>query len=171
VAFEPPVTELLPDRERWRAFIAELYDTYRSEGISAAGQKFGEGTGLAGGGEPDESEPRSEPDPEVMAAMARMGENIGFWFVHVLRPSFMGYAPDIAKLRAALGRSSADRPPPAGQLDQYRDVGQNPALTPPQRQVLDLLGIPQTAYISSLPGAEPGWNVREVSYNDEINRV
>ena len=76
VAFEPPVIELLADRERWRAFIEELHDTYQREGVGAAGQKFGEAVGLTGGGEPDESEPQGEPDPEVMAAMARMGENM-----------------------------------------------------------------------------------------------
>ncbi len=26
VAFEPPVTEVLPDRERWRAFCGDLHD-------------------------------------------------------------------------------------------------------------------------------------------------
>jgi pimeloyl-ACP methyl ester carboxylesterase len=100
VAFEPPVSELLPDRERWRAFIEELYDIYRSEGVLPALQKFGEGTGMGGGGEHDESEPQGEPDPDTAAAMARMGENIDFWFAHVMRPTFLGYAPDIARLRA-----------------------------------------------------------------------
>src|ERR671912_145721 len=33
VAFEPPVTELLPDRERWRAFFDDLHDTYRAQGL------------------------------------------------------------------------------------------------------------------------------------------
>jgi len=100
VAFEPPVIELLADREWWRAVIEELHDTYQQEGVGAAGQKFGAAVGLTGGGEPDEPEPQGEPDPEVMAAMARMGENMDFWLAHVMRPSFLGYAPDIAKLRA-----------------------------------------------------------------------
>jgi pimeloyl-ACP methyl ester carboxylesterase len=116
VAFEPPVIELLADREWWRAVIEELHDTYQQEGVGAAGQKFGAAVGLTGGGEPDEPEPQGEPDPEVMAAMARMGENMDFWLAHVMRPSFLGYAPDIAKLRAgptrivvAIGDASGPR--------------------------------------------------------------
>jgi pimeloyl-ACP methyl ester carboxylesterase len=116
VAFEPPVIELLADRDRWRAFVEQLHDTYQREGVAAAGQRFAEAVGLTGGGEPDEPEPRGEPDPEVMAAMARMGENMGFWLAHVMRPSFLGYAPDIARLRAgptrmvvAVGEASGPR--------------------------------------------------------------
>jgi pimeloyl-ACP methyl ester carboxylesterase len=99
VVFEPPVTELLSDRERWRAFVEELYDSYHGQGVSSALRKFGEGMGVEGE-EPDESEPQDEPDPEATAAMARMGENMDFWFAHVMRPSFLGDEPDIAKLRA-----------------------------------------------------------------------
>jgi hypothetical protein len=33
--------------------------------------------------------------------MARMEGNLGFWLAHVVRPSFLGYAPDIPRLRAA----------------------------------------------------------------------
>jgi hypothetical protein len=51
VAFEPPLTELLADRERWRAFYDDLSATYRSDGLVPALQKFGEATGI-GGGEP-----------------------------------------------------------------------------------------------------------------------
>lgn len=96
VAFEPPVTELLPDRERWRAFYEELHDVYRTQGLAPALQRFGEGAGL-GGGEPQ----GPDPDPETVAAMARMEGNLGFWLAHVVRPSFLGYAPDIPRLRAA----------------------------------------------------------------------
>ena len=31
VAHEPPVVELLPDRERWRALLSDIYDTYRKQ--------------------------------------------------------------------------------------------------------------------------------------------
>src|SRR5215207_7693493 len=60
VAFEPPVTELLPDRDRWRAFFDDLHDTYRTEGLYPALHMFAEGAGL-GGGEP----PDPDPDPET----------------------------------------------------------------------------------------------------------
>jgi pimeloyl-ACP methyl ester carboxylesterase len=99
VTFEPPLTELLPDRERWRAFIEELHATYRSDGLYPALEKFGEGVGLSGEGQ-DEPAPPGDPDPEVAAAIGRMGANMEFWLEHVVRPSFMGYRPDIGKLRA-----------------------------------------------------------------------
>ena len=99
VAFEPPVTELLPDRERWRAFFDDLHDTYRTEGLYPALHKFAEGAGL-GGGEP----PDPDPDPETTAAMARIDQNLDRWLSHVVRPSFLGWAPDIPRLRAGPAR-------------------------------------------------------------------
>jgi pimeloyl-ACP methyl ester carboxylesterase len=95
VAFEPPVTEVLGDRERWRAFYEELHDTYRAKGLYPALELFGERAGLGGGdpGAPD-------PDPEVAAAMARIDQNLDFWLAHLVRPSFLGYAPDTAALAA-----------------------------------------------------------------------
>ena len=99
VAFEPPLTELLPDRERWRVFIEELHQTYRRDGLHPALQRFGEGVGL--GAEEEPEPPRQgDPDPEVAAALRRMGANMDFWLEHVVRPSFMGYRPDIGRLRA-----------------------------------------------------------------------
>jgi pimeloyl-ACP methyl ester carboxylesterase len=98
VVFEPPATELLPDRERWRAFYEGLHDTYRGQGLYPALHQFGEAAGL--GGEP----PDPDPDPETAAAMARMEQNLDFWLAHVLRPSFLGYTPEIARLRAVPAR-------------------------------------------------------------------
>jgi pimeloyl-ACP methyl ester carboxylesterase len=95
IAFEPPLTELLPDRERWHAFYAELHATYRDEGLHPALHRFAEAVGLGG-----EEPPQGDPDPEVTASMARMGGNMDFWLAQVIRPSFLGYTPDIARLRA-----------------------------------------------------------------------
>jgi pimeloyl-ACP methyl ester carboxylesterase len=97
VVFEPPATELLPDRERWRAFYDDLHDTYRTQGLSPALHRFAEAAGLGGGEPPD-------PDPETTAAMARMDQNLDFWLAHVVRPSFLGFTPDIPALRATSTR-------------------------------------------------------------------
>jgi pimeloyl-ACP methyl ester carboxylesterase len=99
VAFEPPLTELLPDRERWRAFYEDLHATYRSDGLGPALQRFAEAVGLGG-----EEPPQGDPDPEVTASMARMGGNVDFWLSHVIRPSFLASIPDIAALRAGPAR-------------------------------------------------------------------
>jgi pimeloyl-ACP methyl ester carboxylesterase len=99
VVFEPPATELLPDRERWRVFYEDLHDTYRSQGLYPALHQFGEAAGLDGGEPPD-----LDPDPETAAAMARMEQNLDFWLAHVVRPSFLGYTPQLTRLRAAPAR-------------------------------------------------------------------
>jgi pimeloyl-ACP methyl ester carboxylesterase len=98
VAFEPPLTELLPDRERWRAFYEDLHATYGRDGLGPALQKFAAEVGLEG------EEPQGDPDPEVTASLARMGGNMDLWLSHVIRPSFLAYTPDIAKLRAGPAR-------------------------------------------------------------------
>jgi pimeloyl-ACP methyl ester carboxylesterase len=99
VAFEPPVTQVLPDRERWRAFFEDLHDTYRAQGLYPALGAFAEAAGL-GGGEP----PDPDPDPETAAAMARIDQNLDVWLAHVVRPSFFGYAPDLDRLRSGPAR-------------------------------------------------------------------
>jgi pimeloyl-ACP methyl ester carboxylesterase len=99
VAFEPPVTEVLPDRERWRAFFEDLHDTYRTQGLYPALGAFAEAAGL-GGGEP----PDPDPDPETAAAMARIDQNLDVWLAHVVRPSFFGYVPDLDRLRSGPAR-------------------------------------------------------------------
>jgi hypothetical protein len=54
------------------------------------------------GAGPARGEPQGpDPDPETVAAMARMEGNLGLWLAHVVRPTFLGYAPDIPRLRAA----------------------------------------------------------------------
>jgi pimeloyl-ACP methyl ester carboxylesterase len=46
VAHEPPVIELLPDREQLRAQIEDIYDTYRADGADKAMAKFMAHAGL-----------------------------------------------------------------------------------------------------------------------------
>jgi pimeloyl-ACP methyl ester carboxylesterase len=113
VAHEPPALELLPDNARWRAFSQEVYETYRTEGVFPAMQKFGEGVGLEGS--PD------EPSPEAAVMMGRIMGNLEFFVAHVLRP-VSGYVPDIAALRStptrivvAGGEQSRAKPHPAYQ--------------------------------------------------------
>ena len=55
--------------------------------------------------------PDPDPDPETTAAMARMDQNLDFWLAHVVRPSFLGFTPDIPALRAT--STGAREPAPA----------------------------------------------------------
>jgi pimeloyl-ACP methyl ester carboxylesterase len=94
VAHEPPVSELLPDAARWHALNEEIGETYRSEGVFAAMQKFAKGVGFGDGGPP----PQGEKTPEAAAAMARTGGNLEL-FAGRLIPIIGNYEPDLGALQ------------------------------------------------------------------------
>lgn len=93
VAHEPPVTALLPDRERHREASQEVYDLYKREGAGPAMAKFLAQAGLKGAPQPPAS-----PSPEMAAMMARMAKNIDVFLAHTLRQAGE-WIPDIAALR------------------------------------------------------------------------
>lgn len=95
VAHEPPVIELLPDRDRVCAQVDDIYDTYRADGADKAMRKFMALAGLGGPrGEPEA--PRPAPPPEQAARMRASTE----MFLALTRPSAV-FQPDVAALRAA----------------------------------------------------------------------
>jgi pimeloyl-ACP methyl ester carboxylesterase len=96
VAHEPPVIELLPDREQVRAQIDDIYDTYRTDGVEKAMQKFMAHAGLGDAPGQQADAPRWEPSPEQMA---RMRVNTEQFLAHLIRPTTR-YRPDIEALRA-----------------------------------------------------------------------
>lgn len=96
VAHEPPLMELLPDRERWREKLKEIDDAYRSGGAFAGMGVFG--ASVTEGG--PEYVPPSDPSPEEMEAMERMMGNFDFFLAHEL-PLMATYVPDSEALRAA----------------------------------------------------------------------
>jgi pimeloyl-ACP methyl ester carboxylesterase len=100
VAHEPPVIELLPDREQVRAQIEDIYQTYRAEGADKAMAMFmaHAGLGEAPGQEP--GAPRWEPSPEQMATM-RAATDV--FLAHLIRPTTQ-YRPDVEALWAAPAR-------------------------------------------------------------------
>ena len=100
VAHEPPVIELLPDRDQLRAQIQDIYDTYRDDGPDKAMTKFMAHAGLGNPAAPGEGAPRWEPSPEQVA---RMRGTTGQILAHLIRPT-TSYRPDIEVLRAAPAR-------------------------------------------------------------------
>jgi pimeloyl-ACP methyl ester carboxylesterase len=144
VAHEPPVFELLPDRDRWRAVIQDIEDTFAKEGAGPAMQILGaafaansdatsdrEGR-MPGGGEA----PQGEPDPETMALMARLQKNMEF-FIGYEVPPFNKYVPDLAALRAsavrvvaAVGEASEGEPPYQAGLAVAERLGTAPVTFP-----------------------------------------
>lgn len=93
VAHEPPAAELLPPERR---FGQAVYDTYRSQGVGPAMQKFIVAIGMENEAQP----PRGEMTAEMQESMARMQSNIEFFLEHMMRP-IPAYLPDVAALRAA----------------------------------------------------------------------
>jgi clorobiocin biosynthesis protein CloN7 len=92
VAHEPPVALLLPEAEKARAGVHDIYDTYRNSGIDPAWQKFLEFAGLQ---PPPAAEDavQSAPSEEMVATSER-------FFGHGLLPVAL-YEPDLAALQVA----------------------------------------------------------------------
>jgi pimeloyl-ACP methyl ester carboxylesterase len=113
VAHEPPATDLLPDAAAHRARAQEVYDIYRTQGVGPAMQRFMTMAGLKGG--PPPPPPRqaappapavdSQPSPEMMESMARMGRNAELFLAHGLRQTG-AFVPDIATLSSTLRNGS-----------------------------------------------------------------
>jgi pimeloyl-ACP methyl ester carboxylesterase len=102
VAHEPPVMELLPDRERHREANREIYELYRREGTGAAMAKFLAAAGLTRDTQAAPGPPK-EPDPETKQMMTRMGKNFELFIAHALR-QIGAHVPDVASLRSGSPR-------------------------------------------------------------------
>ena len=94
VAHEPPVVELLPDRDQVRAQFQGVYDAYRADGIGLAMARFMALAGL------DEGPAQEVTTPEQLAAMAAAGD---VFLAHLVLPTTQ-YQPDLEALRATPAR-------------------------------------------------------------------
>jgi pimeloyl-ACP methyl ester carboxylesterase len=103
VAHEPPIIELLPDREERRAHNEDVYSTARTLGIGAAVGKFMAGAGFDIPDEDADDDDDGEPDADSLAALARMQANLEVFFGPMWR-ALGDYAPDLAALRATSAR-------------------------------------------------------------------
>jgi clorobiocin biosynthesis protein CloN7 len=100
VAHEPPVIDLLPDRDQVRAQLQDVYDTYRADGPDQAMPKFMAHAGLGGPPVQQPGAPAWQPTPEQVATMRAAAE---MFLAHLLRPT-TNYRPDLEALRAATPR-------------------------------------------------------------------
>lgn len=96
VLHEPPLPELLPDRDRWRAAFQDVHDTYRDHGVGAAMGKF-----IATVDGPDAPPPAMPP--EALEMMGRIQGNLDYFLRHVLLPA-LRFEPDVTALRAGFVR-------------------------------------------------------------------
>jgi clorobiocin biosynthesis protein CloN7 len=100
VAHEPPVIDLLPDREQVGAQIQDVYGTYLTDGPDKAMQKFLAHAGIGGPARQGAGQPRRQPPPEQVA---RMRASTEVFLAHVIRQT-TDFRPDIAALLAAPAR-------------------------------------------------------------------
>ncbi|GGK94730.1 putative hydrolase YraK [Planomonospora parontospora subsp. parontospora] len=143
VAHEPPIPEILPDRERWRAVFQNVQDTYHAEGPGAAMQKFlttieGEPSG------PPQMPDFSQMPPEALEMMGRIQGNIDFFLAHVLLP-VLRFVPDLFALRSSatriavgVGAASPDGVPSRSALALAEHLGTEPIEFPGDHQGLTL---------------------------------
>jgi len=116
VAHEPPCTEVLPDADDARAFFGEVYETFRTDGLTAADVVFMMGTGMDG----DAMPPLEDLLPEYRELAERMQANAANFYEHKLLP-FTRYEPDLDALKRV-----ADRIVPAAGLDSHAHLPGRP---------------------------------------------
>ena len=103
VAHEPPLLDMLPEREHWLTVLDETEAAYAEGGVAAAGAHFGAAMGMRGGEDPDRipgGGPAPPPMPQTLAMLARFERNTDFFFGYEV-PPFGRYRPDLAALRTA----------------------------------------------------------------------
>jgi predicted RNA polymerase sigma factor/pimeloyl-ACP methyl ester carboxylesterase len=108
VAHEPPIFELLPERDHWRTVIREVEDTFAQQGAGPAMGVFNagfDGEPQADDAPADDHAAAQEPsDPEKAAHLAEIGkamEKNMETFVGYEVPPVARYTPDIAVIRAS----------------------------------------------------------------------
>jgi pimeloyl-ACP methyl ester carboxylesterase len=147
VAHEPPIFELLPDRDHWREVIKAVEDTFAKEGAGPAMQVFNAGFG--GGPEEDGAQAedgatdqalQADPDPEMAAHLAEIGQamekNMEF-FIGYEVPPVARYIPDFTALQAsparvvaAVGDASEGTPMSGATLALAERLGTEPVVFP-----------------------------------------
>ena len=153
VAHEPPIFELLPDRDHWREVIKAAEDTFAKEGAGPAMQVFNAGFGgeqeeggtqAEGGAQAEDGatdqEPQADLDPETAAHLAEIGlameKNMEF-FIGYEVPPVARYIPDFTALQAsparvvaAVGDASEGTPMSGATLALAERLGTEPVVFP-----------------------------------------
>jgi pimeloyl-ACP methyl ester carboxylesterase len=97
IAHEPPCVRLLADPAGPMAAMAAVRDTYRTEGVAAALQRFEAATRIRREPAP------AAPPPELVETIGRINGNLGFFLDHGVVP-IVSYLPDVEALRAGAAR-------------------------------------------------------------------
>jgi pimeloyl-ACP methyl ester carboxylesterase len=155
VAHEPPMMEVLPDAEQWRATFRDIDETYRTAGVFPAMGVFGAAVEV-GGPRYSEEMQQAPPSPESQEMMARMTGNFDLFIAHEIQ-QIVGYVPDFDALRTVPTRIVSA-------------AGENSGEQGARRAAIALaerLGIAPTY----LPGAHGGWGSDPQEFADKLDEV
>ncbi|HEU4946345.1 MAG TPA: alpha/beta hydrolase [Kribbella sp.] len=144
VAHEPPIFDLLPNRDYWRTVIQDVVEKFATAGAGPAIEALNAGFGA----EPvEDGAPRPEPqslDPELAARvdahLAQMEQaiqqNLEF-FIGYEVPPFAEFVPDLESLRssaarvlAGVGEASVGEPPYRAAVALAEKLGSQPVVFP-----------------------------------------
>jgi len=155
VAHEPPLMELLPDVERWRAGFRLIAETHRAQGVFPAMGVFG---ALVEEGGPKYSEEmrRAEPTPQAQEMFARMAGNFELFIAHEIQ-QIGAYVPDDDALLSASSRIVSAAGERSGEQAACRAAV----------VLAERLGIP----VTRLPGAHGGWGADPRQFADRLHGV
>ena len=156
VAHEPPLMELLPDADRFRALLAAVDQAYRADGVFAAMGRFG---AVVEEGGPKYSEEMDQADPDVMGPpemTERMTGNFDLFVAHELRP-IGGYTPDIETLEGLSTKLISAAGETSGQQAACRAA----------HALAEHVGI----VVSLLPGAHGGWGSDPQDFADTLDKL
>ncbi|MEV4285549.1 alpha/beta hydrolase [Nonomuraea bangladeshensis] len=132
VAHEPPIPELLPDREHWRAAFQDVYDTYHRQGPGAAMGKF-VATVEGETGTPPAMPDFSQMPPEALEMMGRIQRNLDHFLAHILLPALRSGPVPVA---VGVGAASGDGVPALSARVLAERLGVEPLSFPGDHQGL-----------------------------------
>ncbi|MGH3319781.1 MAG: alpha/beta fold hydrolase [Streptosporangiaceae bacterium] len=133
VLHEPPILALLPDPAKWAAFLDQVYEINRTDGLWPAMAHFGAGVGTDQAVGPPTA---AELPSELTAMVERAQDNMAFWMEHELR-QYPSYEPDLHALVAV-----ADRIVLAGGRDSREHMPFRPNLVLGERLGRDVIEFP-----------------------------
>jgi pimeloyl-ACP methyl ester carboxylesterase len=155
IAHEAPVMELLPDAARWRSALADIYETYRAEGVFPAMAKFG---ALVEEGGPRYTEEMGEkpPSPEEEEAIGRMAGNLDLFIAHEIR-QIGAYVPAFAVLQSVAPRIVSAAGETSG-----RQAARRAALALAERL---------ESAVAYLPGGHGGWGSDPQEFAERLDEL
>src|SRR5207248_1480517 len=135
--------------------LADISDTYRSDGVMPAMGKFG---ALVEDGGPEYSKEmrRSPPSPESQETMARMAGNFDLFIAHELR-QIAGYEPNLERLRIV----------PTRIVSAAGETSQEQAARRAAIALCDRLDLP----VTYLPGAHGGWGADPQEFAEALHEA